>query len=105
MNILQQFCEFYPEYEKCKQWLEQHLPNEFGKLQMANRDGTAGSAEDDRKRQKRGGKGILKVKKKDDSPKPVCISRTTRGKKKFVTVVTGLKSYSMFLFYNHIDNF
>ncbi len=26
-----QYCEFYPEYEKCKAWLEKNLPDEFEK--------------------------------------------------------------------------
>uniref|UniRef100_A0A1B6FTW9 Density-regulated protein n=1 Tax=Cuerna arida TaxID=1464854 RepID=A0A1B6FTW9_9HEMI len=90
-----EYCEFYPDYEKCKQWLESNIPEEFEKLQLNNPDGPSNISEEDRKRQKRGGKGIIKVKKKDDAPKSICIFRANRGKKKFVTVLTGLKSYDI----------
>lgn len=36
---------------------------------------------------------MLKTKKKDEGPKQVCVSRAPRGKKKSVTVVTGLNSF------------
>lgn len=29
-----QYCEYYPEYEKCKQWLERNLPTEFEKVKL-----------------------------------------------------------------------
>lgn len=35
----------------------------------------------------------MKVKKKEDGPKQVCVSRAPRGKKKSVTVVTGLSTF------------
>lgn len=53
----------------------------------------AGGGEDEKKRQKRGGKGMLKTKKKEDVPKLVTVSRAPRGKKKSVTVVTGLSTF------------
>lgn len=53
----------------------------------------AGGGEDEKKRQKRGGKGMLKAKKKEDVPKFVTVSRAPRGKKKSVTVVTGLSTF------------
>lgn len=57
-------------------------------------DADGGATDDDKKRQKRGGKGIMKAKKtKDDGPKKVCVSRAPRGKKKSVTVVTGLSTF------------
>lgn len=60
-------------------------------------DTDGGATDDDKKRQKRGGKGIMKAKKsKDDGPKKVCVSRAPRGKKKSVTVVTGLSTFGMF---------
>lgn len=36
---------------------------------------------------------MIKTKKKEDGPKQVCVSRAPRGKKKSVTVVTGLSSF------------
>lgn len=53
----------------------------------------AGGGEDEKKRQKRGGKGMLKTKKKEDIPRLVTVSRAPRGKKKSVTVVTGLSTF------------
>ncbi|XP_026482189.1 density-regulated protein homolog [Ctenocephalides felis] len=88
-----EYCEYYPEYEKCKQWLERHLPTEFEKVKIDN-DGD-GANEEEKKRQKRGGKGMLKTKKKEDGPKQVCVSRAPRGKKKSVTVVTGLSTFDI----------
>lgn len=52
--------------------------------------------EEEKKRQKRGGKGMLKSKKKEDVPKLVQVSRAPRGKKKSVTVVSGLSTFGMF---------
>lgn len=82
-------------------WLEKNLPTEFSKLVVkgsAESTGGTGAGEDDeKKRQKRGGKGMIKPnKKKDpttDQTKKICVSRAPRGKKKSVTVVTGLNSY------------
>ncbi|XP_034943493.1 density-regulated protein homolog [Chelonus insularis] len=93
-----EYCEYYPEYDKCKQWLEAHLPKEFEKikLQEDGMSGESGAGDDEKKRQKRGGKGMLKAKKKEDVPKLVTVSRAPRGKKKSVTVVTGLNTF-------HID--
>ncbi|XP_063704563.1 density-regulated protein homolog [Culicoides brevitarsis] len=95
-----EYCEFYPEYAKCKVWLEKNLPNEFEKLQLdgaatSSGAGADGEGDDDKKRQKRGGKGIIKTKKKDDLPKKLCLSRAPRGKKKSVTVVVGLGSFGI----------
>lgn len=53
----------------------------------------AGGTEDEKKRQKRGGKGMLKTKKKEEVQKLVTVSRAPRGKKKSVTVVTGLSTF------------
>lgn len=38
--------------------------------------------------------GMIKTKKKE-GPKQICVSRATRGKKKSVTVVTGLNSFGI----------
>lgn len=95
-----EYCEFYPEYSKCKVWLEKNLPNEFEKVKLDG-NSTSGAVDsestvdDDKKRQKRGGKGIIKTKKKDDLPKKLCLSRAPRGKKKSVTVVVGLNTFGI----------
>ncbi|XP_033219827.1 density-regulated protein homolog isoform X2 [Belonocnema kinseyi] len=93
--LYQSYCEYYPEYEKCKQWLERNLPSEFEKVKLADEGTTEVGGEDEKKRQKRGGKGMLKTKKKDDIPKLVTVSRAPRGKKKSVTVVTGLSTFDI----------
>ncbi|KAJ9587673.1 hypothetical protein L9F63_018889 [Diploptera punctata] len=107
-----EYCEYYPEYEKCKQWLERNMPTEFERVVKLEselmslyvtlyvflgekEEGEGGGGEEEKKRQKRGGKGIMKAKKKEDGPKQVCISRAPRGKKKSVTVVTGLSSFDI----------
>ncbi|XP_044758726.1 density-regulated protein homolog [Coccinella septempunctata] len=89
-----EYCEYYPEYEKCKLWLEKNLPDEFDKMRVID-ESEGGVTEEEKKRQKRGGKGIIKAKKKEDGPKRVCVSRAPRGKKKSVTVVTGLNTFDI----------
>uniref|UniRef100_A0A1L8DRV7 Density-regulated protein n=1 Tax=Nyssomyia neivai TaxID=330878 RepID=A0A1L8DRV7_9DIPT len=91
-----EYCEYYPEYEKCKSWLEKNLPSEFEKVKIEDTAEAATNAtDDDKKRQKRGGKGMMKTKKKDDGPKKICVFRAPRGKKKSVTVVTGLSTFGL----------
>ncbi|XP_012255097.1 density-regulated protein homolog [Athalia rosae] len=91
-----EYCEYYPEYEKCKQWLARNLPSEFEKVKLGEDTAAeSGGGEDEKKRQKRGGKGMLKTKKKEDVPKLVTVSRAPRGKKKSVTVVTGLSTFDI----------
>lgn len=95
-----QYCEYYPDYEKCKIWMEKNLPNEFSKVKLEGEADTAGATDDDKKRQTRGGKGMLKAKKtKEGGPKKVCVSRAPRGKRKSVTVVTGLSTFGRYLNY------
>lgn len=94
-----QYCEYYPDYEKCKAWLEKNLPDEFSKVKIGDATTEDAAGEDKKKSQRRGGKGMMKAKKtKEDGPKKVCVSRAPRGKKKSVTVVTGLSTFGMFLF-------
>uniref|UniRef100_A0A182TEX7 Density-regulated protein n=1 Tax=Anopheles melas TaxID=34690 RepID=A0A182TEX7_9DIPT len=114
-----EYCEYYPDYEKCKQWLEKHLPDEFERMKMGATGGNCGGAgdkggtgagatsnaagepagdgaDDAKKPQKRGGKGMMKTKKaKDDVPKKITLSRSARGKRKSVTVVTGLATFDI----------
>lgn len=97
-----EYCEFYPDYEKCKIWLEKNLPTEFSKVKVDD-GGEGGAGDDEKKRQKRGGKGMMKVKKnKDDVQKKVSVSRAPRGKKKSVTVVTGLNTFGKLFIHHHI---
>lgn len=49
--------------------------------------------DEEKKRQKRGGKGVVKTKKKTPKEKRICLVTAPRGKKKFVTVVSGLSTF------------
>lgn len=57
-------------------------------------EGGGGEEDDDKKsrRQKRGGKGMIKTKKKAE-PQGVKLALSKRGKKKMVTIVMGLGTY------------
>ncbi|XP_076306254.1 density-regulated protein [Tachypleus tridentatus] len=87
-----EYCEYYPGFEKCKEWLQKNLPDEFEKRLQLDQQG---AGEEEKKRQKRGGKGIVKTKKKTEKEKRICLSRAPRGKKKSVTVVSGLKTFDI----------
>ena len=92
-----QYCEYYPDYEGCKKWLEKNMPEKFSQLGLTG--GGAGTIETDeeaKKRQKRGGKGMIKAKKKEaEVEKRITLSIAPRGKKKAVTVVQGLKTFGI----------
>ncbi|KAG1691209.1 Density-regulated [Nymphon striatum] len=90
-----QYCEYQPTYEKCKQWLEKNLPDEFNKMMKLMSDGDGSMNDDEKKRQKRGGKGVVKAKKKAAKEKRICLTTAPRGKKKFVTIVSGLSTYDI----------
>lgn len=73
------------------------MPSEFEKtVKLSSEKDEEGGGEEEKKRQKRGGKGMVKPKKKEEVNKQVCISRAPRGKKKSVTVVTGLSTFGKF---------
>merc|ERR1712062_486888 len=87
-----EYCEYYPDYENCKKWLADNLPDQFGKL--TTEEGADG--EEKSGRQKRGGKGMMKAKKKEEKvEKKIVLSIAPRGKKKAVTVVHGLKTFGI----------
>ena len=59
IHFVFQYCEYYPDYESCKRWLEGNMPDKFAQLSVSG-EATSGVAETDeeaKKRQKRGGKG------------------------------------------------
>jgi len=80
-----EYCEYFPDYERCRKWLEDNLPAQLQNVAL-------GAGEELKSgRQKRGGKGLVKTKKAGKSgPKRICVFRAPRGKKKSVTVITGL---------------
>ena len=61
-------------------------------------DGDSAADSEKKKRQTRGGRGVVKVKQKQDVEKRICLSRACRGKRKFVTVITGLTTYGDIFF-------
>ena len=89
-----EYCEYYPDQEGCKRWMEKNLPDMFAALGLTKTEGEdTGEDEDAKKRQKRGGKGMVKAKKKEaEVDKHITLSIAPRGKKKSVTVVQGLKT-------------
>ncbi|XP_054165975.1 density-regulated protein homolog [Oppia nitens] len=120
-----EYCEFYPNNAKCKEWLERSLPEVF-ELMMKTSNGTnsqtttktvtsdagddkssdtavddesgaggGGTVGEKRGRQKRGGKALVKTKSKGNVERYVKLARSNRGKKKYVTVVTGLSTYDI----------
>ena len=93
-----EYCEYYPDKEGCNKWLEKHLPEKFAALGVSKttgdeKDVNEGDDDDAKKRQKRGGKGMVKAKKKEaEVEKQIILSIAPRGKKKSVTVVQGLRT-------------
>lgn len=67
------------------------MPEQFERVKLEEETGDG--VDDDKKRQKRGGKGLMKIKKKEEVTKRITLSRAPRGKKKSVTVVTGLHTF------------
>eukprot|EP00088_Acartia_fossae_P015873 TRINITY_DN18801_c0_g1_i1.p1 TRINITY_DN18801_c0_g1~~TRINITY_DN18801_c0_g1_i1.p1 ORF type:complete len:190 (-),score=44.98 TRINITY_DN18801_c0_g1_i1:313-882(-) len=93
-----EFCDYYPDIEGCKDWLAKNLPDQFERLGVAGSGGTEGDGADadEKKRQKRGGKGMMKAKKKEaDVERKIILSIAPRGKKKAVTVVQGMKTFGI----------
>jgi density-regulated protein DRP1 len=87
-----EYCENWGTFDKCRAWLESHLPDEFARLTAG--EGKSGDGDDKPKgRQKRGGKGLVKTKKK--GTQRIEMFRSNRGKKKFITVVRGLATYEI----------
>lgn len=97
-----EYCEFYPNFEKCKQWLERNLPELFNQLKTGDGvDDSATSGEtseaggEKKKRQTRGGKALVKTKNKTNVDRYIKLARCNRGKKKYVTLVVGLSTYDI----------
>ncbi|OQR78703.1 density-regulated protein-like [Tropilaelaps mercedesae] len=119
-----EYCEYYSNASKCREWLQKHLPEEFEKRlkltegaagadgqAQAGESGTRRSApggssragdategaggDEEKKRQKRGGKGVIKAKRKVEKERHIQLSRQARGKKKSVTVIQGLATFDI----------
>ena len=37
--LYSQYCDYYPDYEGCKKWLQKNLPNKFADLQIGGGGG------------------------------------------------------------------
>ena len=89
-----EYCENWGSSDKCRAWLESNLPDEFARLMSgSSAEGAAGDDKPTKGRQKRGGKGLLKAKKK--GTQRIEMFRSNRGKKKFITVVRGLATFEI----------
>ncbi len=99
-----EYCEYYPGYEECKRWLAENMPDKFSALSLeapggdekveGSEAGAAAGEQEGKKRQTRGGKGMVKAKKKDkEVEKRITLFIAPRGKRKSVTVVQGLKTF------------
>ncbi|KAJ7387008.1 hypothetical protein OS493_003971 [Desmophyllum pertusum] len=93
-----EYCEYSSDHAKCKEWLKENIPDLFDALvnqaadQLADVDVGDGAG---KKKQTRGGKGVVRVPKKKNVTKKVALSRAQRNKKKYVTVVTGLGTFDI----------
>jgi len=90
-----EYCEHHPNYEKAKQWMEDNLDDDLAAMFLGERGDDKSEGGEEKKRQKRGGKGQIKTKKEKKVQQGVCLSRAPRGKKKSVTVVSGLATYEI----------
>lgn len=52
-----QYCEYYPDYENCKKWLEKNMPERFATLNLEDGGEEGADVDGKTKRQTRGGKG------------------------------------------------
>ncbi|XP_065055195.1 density-regulated protein-like [Rhopilema esculentum] len=89
-----EFCEYGPDFDKCKAWLEQHDPSLLTSIANMNLDSAEGDDKDNKKRQTRGGKANRQAKKKTAVQK-ITITKEQRSKKKTVTVVNGLSTFEI----------
>merc|ERR1712228_15475 len=84
-----EYCEFLPEQLRVQAMEEASRDDDVDQA-LVSLDIT----DDDKKKQKRGGRGNVKAKKKTE-PCAIKIGRVSRGKKKSVTHITGLGSYDV----------
>ncbi|KFD51248.1 hypothetical protein M514_07848, partial [Trichuris suis] len=89
-----EYCEYGPSPDRCREWMKKHLPILFAELSANVELAETASDTEEKKRQKRGGKAAVKPKKLAGT-QPIILARAPRGKNKFVTIVSGLSSYSI----------
>ncbi|CAJ0600291.1 unnamed protein product [Cylicocyclus nassatus] len=88
-----EYCDYSGITDKCRKWAEDHAPEALEGLEIA----PEGEGEE-KKHQKRGGKGTVKVnkveKKKTATATKITLQREPRGKKS-VTVIRGLAGFEI----------
>uniref|UniRef100_A0A7E4ZPX1 SUI1 domain-containing protein n=1 Tax=Panagrellus redivivus TaxID=6233 RepID=A0A7E4ZPX1_PANRE len=85
-----EYCEYSNCKAACREWLEKNLPDLAGELTIDP------AATDDKKSQKRGGKGTAKPNKKGAAgPSKVTLQISARSKNKNVTLVKGLTAFGV----------
>lgn len=91
-----EYCEYHPAYDKAKEWMDKNLTDEMRDFYLGDDgEGGEGGEGEKKKRQTRGGRGVIKTKQKQDIEKHISVARSCRGKKKYVTIVTGLSTYEI----------
>ncbi|VDM62275.1 unnamed protein product [Angiostrongylus costaricensis] len=88
-----EYCEYSGITDKCRKWSEEHAPEALNGIEITS------DYSGEKKHQKRGGKGIVKVSVAADKKKPaadakVTVQREPRGKKS-VTVIRGLAIFDI----------
>ena len=102
-----EYCEFLPTFEQCLPWLLEHCAD----LKLTTKEDktvaeymqaleTDGDPEEKKKKDTRGGKGrpnknMSKKGKKGKKEPKITIERTSRSKRKFITVVAGLDTFDL----------
>lgn len=91
-----EYCEYGPDSEKCKEWLQSNMPDLYEELTQATEDLAIGEdGEEKKKRQTRGGKANKLVVKQKAAEKKVILSTEVRSKKKSVTIIKGLATFDI----------
>lgn len=92
-----EYCEHGPLFDRCKEWMEDNLPDDFARLILnkTQEELEAMSLNNSKKKQTRGGKAMKNITKKQELPRQVIVGRSMRARKKYVTLVRGLKTCDM----------
>uniref|UniRef100_A0A914CUZ1 Density-regulated protein n=1 Tax=Acrobeloides nanus TaxID=290746 RepID=A0A914CUZ1_9BILA len=90
-----EYCKYSGKKDKCRQWLEQNLPEMIAEVDL-----TKDSKDDDgeKKDQKRDGKGAPRAEKveKGKTPAKITFQLAIIGNNKYVTVIKGLTTFELF---------
>jgi len=90
-----EYCEFGPNFDKCKPWLKEHALDLYPNLQEEMLQNKSNSNENEPKEEQEEVKLLPggKIKRKE---KPMIrISKVQRNKRKYVTVITGLENFGV----------